>query len=161
QEIFYLGITTGTTPTTFDPTSNVTRLQMAAFLSRTVDRTLQRGNLKAALGQFWTPQTTIGAGLVTVGALPFFVETDGADLWAAGNHLFGSGFIWRVRESDGKLLDFYATSITASPQQVLVALGNVYVPGFGSTVPSKLYRIDPTQTGGGGAAPIVASNLGN
>ena len=36
-EIFYLGITTGTTATTFDPTSNVSRLQMAAFLSRTVD----------------------------------------------------------------------------------------------------------------------------
>ncbi|HEV8118430.1 MAG TPA: S-layer homology domain-containing protein, partial [Thermoanaerobaculia bacterium] len=35
-EIFYLGITTGTTPTTFDPGSNVSRLQMAAFLSRTV-----------------------------------------------------------------------------------------------------------------------------
>src|SRR5262249_20570220 len=36
-EIFYLGITTGTTATTYDPTGNVTRLQMAAFLSRTVD----------------------------------------------------------------------------------------------------------------------------
>jgi len=35
-EIFYLGITTGTTPTTYDPSSTVTRLQMAAFLSRTV-----------------------------------------------------------------------------------------------------------------------------
>src|SRR6185295_12971613 len=36
-EIFYLGITTGTTPTTYDPTSSVSRLQMAAFLSRSVD----------------------------------------------------------------------------------------------------------------------------
>jgi len=36
-EIFYLGITTGTTATTYDPASNVSRLQMAAFLSRTVD----------------------------------------------------------------------------------------------------------------------------
>ena len=31
-EIFTLGITTGTSPTTYDPTSSVTRLQMAAFL---------------------------------------------------------------------------------------------------------------------------------
>src|SRR5215813_4819626 len=55
-EIFYLGITTGTTATTYDPTSPVSRLQMAAFLSRTVDRTLQRAGRRAALGQFWTPQ---------------------------------------------------------------------------------------------------------
>src|SRR6059036_1119737 len=50
-EIFYLGITTGTTPTTYDPSSPVTRLQMAAFLSRTVDRVLLRGSRRAALDQ--------------------------------------------------------------------------------------------------------------
>src|SRR6202048_1133756 len=55
-EIFYLGITTGTTPTTYDPTSNVNRLQMAAFLSRSVDGVLKRGGRRAALGQFWTTQ---------------------------------------------------------------------------------------------------------
>src|SRR5262249_46330915 len=48
-EIFCLGITTGTSPTTYDPTSDVTRLQMAAFLSRTVDTTLKRGSRRAAL----------------------------------------------------------------------------------------------------------------
>src|SRR6266545_7697911 len=52
-EIFYLGITTGTTPTTYDPASPVNRLQMAAFLSRTVDRALQRGSRRASLDQFW------------------------------------------------------------------------------------------------------------
>src|SRR5262245_53071315 len=45
-EIFYLGITTGATPTTFEPSGNVTRLQMAAFLSRTVDGVLKRGGRK-------------------------------------------------------------------------------------------------------------------
>jgi hypothetical protein len=53
-EIFYLGTTTGTTATTYDPTSNVSRLQMAAFLSRTVDGALRRGSRRAALDQFWT-----------------------------------------------------------------------------------------------------------
>src|SRR5262249_27289789 len=53
-EIFSLGITTGTTATTYDPTGNVARLQMAAFLSRTVDGVLRRGNRRAALNQFWT-----------------------------------------------------------------------------------------------------------
>ena len=61
-EIFTLGITTGTTATTFDPAGNVSRLQMAAFLSRTVDGTLKRAGRRAALGQFWTPQTELGAG---------------------------------------------------------------------------------------------------
>jgi len=37
-EVFYTGITTGTTPSTYDPGSPVSRLQMAAFLSRTVVR---------------------------------------------------------------------------------------------------------------------------
>src|SRR5262252_4957711 len=55
-EIFYLGITTGTTATTYDPAGNVTRLQMAAFLSRSVDALLKRGSRRAALGQFSTPK---------------------------------------------------------------------------------------------------------
>ena len=55
-EIFTLGITTGTTPTTYDPAGNVTRLQMAAFLSRTVDGVVRRGSRRAALNQFWTGQ---------------------------------------------------------------------------------------------------------
>src|SRR5262249_26820548 len=53
-EIFYLGITTGVTATTYDPAGNVTRLQMAAFLSRSVDGVLKRGSRRAALNQFWT-----------------------------------------------------------------------------------------------------------
>src|SRR5580765_8224385 len=52
-EILYLGITTGTTPTTYDPSGNVSRLQMAAFLSRSVDGLLRRGSRRAALDQFW------------------------------------------------------------------------------------------------------------
>src|SRR5215468_333934 len=62
-EIFYMGITTGTTATTYDPTGNVSRLQMAAFLSRSVDRVLQRGSRRAALDQFWTTQNASVLGL--------------------------------------------------------------------------------------------------
>src|SRR5215471_2741899 len=53
-EVFYMGITTGTTPTTYDPTGNVNRTQMAAFLSRSVDGVLKRGSRRAVLDQFWT-----------------------------------------------------------------------------------------------------------
>ena len=41
--IFYSGITTGDDPTTFDPTANVSRLQMAAFLSPHRGRGPQEG----------------------------------------------------------------------------------------------------------------------
>ena len=62
-EIFYLGLTTGHTPTTYDPSSDVTRLQMAAFLSRTVDGVLKRGSRRAALGQFQIPQNETVPGV--------------------------------------------------------------------------------------------------
>src|SRR5512144_844128 len=65
-EIFYLGITTGTTPTTYDPAGNVSRLQMAAFLSRSVDGVLKRGSRRAALYQFWTPQTPATLAVTTL-----------------------------------------------------------------------------------------------
>src|SRR5215470_20226463 len=76
-EIFYLGITTGTTPTTYDPSGNVTRLQMAAFLSRSVDGVLKRGSRRATLDQFWTPQNATMLGLTTVGTNPELVRSDG------------------------------------------------------------------------------------
>src|ERR1700741_336665 len=69
-EIFYLGITTGTTATTYDPTSNVSRLQMAACLSRTVDGVLKRGSRRAAMKEFWTSKGPNVIGLTTVGTLP-------------------------------------------------------------------------------------------
>src|SRR5262245_58854308 len=74
-EVFYLGITTGTTPTTYDPAGNVSRLQMAAFLSRTVDGTLKRGSRRAALGQFWTTQNSTVLGITTVGDFPEQVQS--------------------------------------------------------------------------------------
>src|SRR5262249_14463122 len=82
-EIFYLGITTGTTPTTFDPTGTVTRLQMAAFLSRTVDAALKRGGPQAPVGKFWRPQDSSALALTTVPIGPALLRSDGADVWVA------------------------------------------------------------------------------
>ena len=151
-EIFTLGITTGTTPTTYDPTSTVNRLQMAAFLSRTVDGVLKRGSRRAALDQFWTTQNSTVLGLTTVGTTPQFVTSDGADLWV-GN--FGGASVSRVRGSDGALLETWTGAPNASG--VLVAMGRVFVTGRQS--PGQLYRIDPSAAPG--AVDIVASNLGN
>src|SRR4249920_3016550 len=93
-EIFYLGITTGTTATTYDPGSNVSRLQMAAFLSRTVDGALKRGSRRAALDQFWTTQNSTVLGVTSVGSSAKAVASDGADLWVVAG---GSAEVGRVR----------------------------------------------------------------
>src|SRR5512141_858405 len=79
-EIFTLGITTGTTPTTYDPTSSVSRLQMAAFLSRSVDGVLTRGSRRAALNRYWTTQNISVLGLTTLSGAQF-LQSDGQDVW--------------------------------------------------------------------------------
>src|SRR5215471_1652643 len=100
-EIFTLGITTGVTPTTYDPTGNVTRLQMAAFLSRTADRTLQRSSRRATTAKYWTPKISGVLGLTTIGFQPQYARFDGSDIWVA--ELFDD-LVQRVRASDGKVL---------------------------------------------------------
>ena len=151
-EVFYLAITTGTTPTTYDPASSVSRLQMAAFRSRTVDVTLKRASPRSATDRFWTPQITAAFGLTTVGTNPYEVRFDGADLWVASG---GSQNVSRVRASDGKLLESWVGADGAFG--VLTALGRVFVTG--NMTPGKLYMIDPRQPAG--PVTTVSSSLGN
>jgi DNA-binding beta-propeller fold protein YncE len=151
-EIYYLGITSGTSATTYDPTSNVNRTQMAAFLSRSVDDVLKRGSRRAALQQFWTTQDAAAVGVTTVGTVPRLLQSDGLDIWVANS---GSNSVSRVRGSDGRLLETWTGATSANG--VLVAMGRVFVTGL--TSPGNLYRIDPSQTAG--AVTTVASNLGN
>src|SRR5215475_14126777 len=134
-EIFYLGITTGTTPTTYDPASDVSRLQMAAFLSRTVDGVLKRGSRRASLDEFWTTQNATVLGLTTLADLPHQVRSDGADLWVG---VYGNGTVARVRASDGKLLETWTGATTN--QGILVAMGKVFLVGSFS-LNSRLFRI--------------------
>ena len=148
-EVFYLGITTGTSPTTYDPASAVSRLQMAAFLSRSVDGTLRRGNRRAALNQFWTTGGAINLSVTTIGTTLNLVQSDGTDIWAAGD-----GNIARVRGGDGRLLETWTGA--GSAYGVLAANGKIFATG--QTNPGKLFRIDPSQPAG--VVTTVASNLG-
>ena len=150
-EIFFLGITTGTTPTTYDPASAVSRLQMAAFLSRSVDAELKRGSRRAALDQFWTVQNDAVLTSTTVGVNPLYPKSDGLDVWVP-NGLSDS--VSRVRAADGRLLETWTGATSA--YAVLVAFGRVFVTGFAN--PGRLYRIDPSQPAG--AVTTVASTLG-
>ena len=151
-EIFTLGITTGTTPTTYDPASNVSRLQMAAFLSRGVDGVLSRGSRRAAMKQFWKKtQGVTNFSLTTVGDNPKDVAADGLDLWVTNGP---TDAVSRVRGSDGRLLETWTGATGADA--VLSAAGKVFVTGFLS--PGRLYRINPAQSPG--AVTTVASTLG-
>jgi len=145
-EIFYLGITTGTTPTTYAPAQNVSRLQMAAFLSRTVDSVLRRSSRRALLGQFWIPTTTNVLSEVIVGQSPIDVQFDGLDLWVVneGVTLSGDGTVSRVRASSGNYLDTWTGM--SNPLHAIVAMGKVLVTG--NNFPAKLYAIDPAAPAG-------------
>lgn len=150
-EIFTLGITTGTGPTTYDPTGTVSRLQMAAFLARTVDGVLKRGSRRAALDQTWIPQAAISLGLTTVGSGPQLLKADGADVWVAN---FSANTVSRVRASDGKQLETWTGATEAFG--VLAATGRIFVTA--PLGPGLLYRIDPTQAAG--VVTTVSTNLG-
>jgi len=148
---FFTGLTSGTSATTYSPGNNVTREQMAAFITRTLDQSLKRGSRRAALKQWWTPTSTNGLALTTVGNSPELVESDGADLWVAN---FSSNSVSRVRASDGKKLEDWTGATFAFG--VLVAKGQVFVTGL--TNPGNLYQIDPSQPAGG--VTTLTSSLG-
>src|SRR5262245_6766036 len=149
--LFYLGITTGTTPTTYDPNGLVNRIQMATFLSRAVNHVealYRRGFTRGC----WTTTGQSAADVTTVGLGPRGIRSDGADLWTANQV---SGTVSRVRESDLKHLEDWTGASNAL--YVTVASGKVMVLGTG--VPSKLYSIDPSQPAG--AVTVVSTALGN
>ena len=150
-EIFNLGITTGTTATTYDPAANVSRLQMAAFLSRTVDGVLKRGSRRSALNRFSIPKNGDVLDVTTVGSAAAYPVADGLDIWVP-NSLDAS--VSRVRASDGSLLGTWSGASFASGS--LSAMGKIFV--VGSLAPGVLYRIDPRQPPS--AVTTVASNLG-
>ena len=148
-EVFYLGITTGTSATTYDPTANVNRTQMAAFLSRSVDSVVKRVSRRAALDQFWVSPAL---GTVTVGSSSIGIKSDGTDVWVADG---ADGTVRRVRGSDMKILDTWTGATSA--RGVICGGGKVLVTG--GTSPGQLYYIDPLQPAG--AVTVVATNLGN
>jgi hypothetical protein len=147
-EAYFSGLTLGTTPTTYGPDDSVRRDQMAAFVTRTQDSALRRGNRRAALGQWATPTSLPITGRTTVGSGPVRVKSDGTDLWVADN---GSSDVKRVRASDGVVLGTWTTGAFANG--VLVARGRIYVTGA-----TNLYLIDPSQPPG--VVQTLSSTLG-
>jgi hypothetical protein len=121
-EALFSGLTNGTTSTTYTPSDNVPREQMAAFVTRTQAGALRRGNRRAALDQWATSTAVPMTGRTTVGASPREVKSDGTDLWVAD---LNSSDVKRIRGSDGSLLGTWTGANMA--YGVLVARGRVYV----------------------------------
>jgi hypothetical protein len=151
---YFSGLTAGTSATTYGPTENVTREQMAAFITRTLDQSVKRGSKRAALNQWWTttPHYDSNLGTVTVGQGQGKVASDGQDLWVVNNN--PDGLVYRVRASDGKLLE--TRIIGVPPFGVLVAMGRVFVTAPTTT---NLYMIDPQQSSGQATAVTNALPL--
>jgi hypothetical protein len=139
---YFSGLTNGTGDgTTYSPTQTVTREQMAAFISRTMDQSLKRGSQRAVTKKWWTPQNQSSLPLFDVGDSPRFLEFDGTDLWVPNTN---SGTISRVRPSDGKVIETWTGATTTTA--VLCAMGKIFATG--QTLPARLYMIDPAQPAG-------------
>jgi DNA-binding beta-propeller fold protein YncE len=150
MEAYVTGVSKGTTPTTFSPNETVTRVQMTTFLQRSLDQGLTRASRRAALNQWWSPQTPTVMQAIPLGAsAPNACASDGEDVWtSAGNEVV------QVRSSSGAVVGTWTNANAAWGVQA--AAGRVYV--VGNTSPGSLYMIDPTQAPG--PVTTVASNLG-
>jgi hypothetical protein len=147
---YFSGLTNGTTATTYSPTDNVTREQMAAFITRTLDQSLKRNNRRAVAEKWWTPQTANDLTLTNVGDFPDQVKFDGTNLWVANN---SSSTVTKVRPEDGKVLETWTGATACSA--IVCAKGRIFITG--QTLPGSLYMIDPTQSPG--AVTTVTSSL--
>jgi hypothetical protein len=143
-ELYYLGITVGTSATTFSPDDPLTRGQAAVFVAKGLNQSLARSSRRAALGQWWTttPQYAFGLGVTAVGLDPEGLAADGQDIWVANT---GSGTVSRVRASDGRLLETWTGA--GDPVAVLAAMGRILVTSI-RPPEGTLYMIDPTQSPG-------------
>jgi len=136
-EAFFSALTNGTDASHYSPSTNVTRDQMAAFITRTLDSELRRGSRKASLDQW--EQAFFASGATTdVDSGPEFLKSDGVDVWVSNG---GAGTISRVRASDGRLLQTWTQAPGAGT--LVVARGRIFITGGAEN--GRLYRIDPKE----------------
>jgi hypothetical protein len=150
-QAYFSGLTNGTTATTYSPTQTVTREQMAAFITRTMDQSLKRGSKRAVTEKWWTPQTANSLTLTNVGSSPRQVKFDGTDLWVSNQ---SNATVTRVKASDGTVLGTWTGAIQATA--IVCAMGRIFITG--QTNPGSLYMIDPTLPAG--AVTTLTTALG-
>ena len=150
MQAYVLGVTKGTTATTFSPNQTVDRTQMVTFLQRSLDQSLKRSSRHAALNQWWLPGGTSGMQAIGVGGVPQHCTADGDAIWSANG-----GQVVKVEASTGKVLGTWTGA--SNSHGALSAGGRIFVTGNES--PGKLYVIDTTQAPG--AVALASGLLGN
>ena len=106
SELYYLGITAGTSATTFSPDDPLTRGQAAVFVAKGLNQSLARSSRRAALGQWWTttPHYELGLGTTMVDPDPLRIASDGEDIWVANQRRWnGVASAWKRRQAPGNL----------------------------------------------------------
>jgi DNA-binding beta-propeller fold protein YncE len=151
MEAYVTGVSKGTTATTFSPNNTVTRVEMTTFLQRSLDQGLARTSRRAALNQWWEPQTLEAMQSVFVGFPPLYCAADGKYIWTSSYQ----GQVVQTQANSGKVLNTWTGATNA--RGILAAAGKVYVAG--ETSPGSLYVVDPTLAPG--VVTLAASNLGN
>jgi hypothetical protein len=143
-EAYFSGLTNGTTPTTYNPSSPVPREQMSAFITRAMDQSVKRSSRRAALDQFWNPrglaQGFDSVSFINVGDGARLIKSDGTDVWVTN---VNSGTVSRVRARDGELLETWTGATGAVG---LVVVGR-YIFVVGQTNPGSLYRLEQNNHG--------------
>ncbi len=156
-ELYYIGVTAGTSPTSFGPTLPVTRQVLAALLARSASGAGRaQGSRRAALDQFWTTKVALDFSVGFLGSNNLFprrCKADGADIWVTHP---ADGRVSRVRASDNRVLEAWTGASAA--EGVLHAQGLVFVTG--STNPGSLYVFDPGEAPGTVIAIPLTSPLG-
>jgi hypothetical protein len=153
MEAYVTGVSKGTTPTTFSPNDNVTRLQMTTFLQRSIDLGLRRNSWRASAEQWWVPQNHINVQTISLAGAPVLCKPDRDSIWVA----VGSTVV-RIEASTGKVLGTWTGANGATG--ILVAEGLVFVTGTLS--PGVIYVIDPTAPPGAvSTLPTTGAAIGN
>lgn len=149
---FFSGLTNGTDATHYNPSGNVPREQMAAFVSRTLEQSIRRNNIRALTKKWYLPPDPTGITLVSslIGS-PEGIEFDGTDVWVAGAN---SDELWRIRPSDGKVLEIWTNAEFV--KHLVCGRGRIFATGSAFDM-TRLYFIDPTQTPG--AVSVELTNL--
>jgi hypothetical protein len=149
MEAYVTGVSKGTTPTTFSPNNTVTRVQMTTFLQRSLDQGLARTSRRAALNQWWVPQTTEAMQTISLSGSPIYCAADGEFIWTST-----LSQVIQVQANNGAVLGTWTGALGSLG--IAVAAGKVYAVAEQS--PGKLYLIDPTLAPT--AVAVAASNLG-
>src|SRR5262249_36090279 len=145
-ELYYLGVTAGTSATTFSPDDPLTRGQGAVFVAKGLNQALARSSRRAALGQWWNSSSVDRLGSMPLPDSPGLIAADGQDLWcAAGNAVL------RISASDAHVLETWDIPTAYGVQ---VAMGRIFVTSGDNT---SLFMIDPSQAPQ--PPPVVTSQL--